>query len=78
MAHISIALDTWKLPIYERHLTEAGYTCQAGPGLIADDPDHISLRIAVYEMDDALSAALQAAAMEAAWPGGPPHDGEKK
>lgn len=72
MAHISIALDAWKLTIYTRHLTEAGFACQPGPGLIADDQEHISLRIAVYEMDDALSAALQAAAMEAAWPGGPP------
>lgn len=71
MAHISIALDAWKLPIYERHLTAAGYACQPGPGLIADDPEHISLRIAVYEMDDALAAALQAAAMDAARTGPP-------
>lgn len=71
MAHISIALDLWKLPIYERHLTDAGYACQAGPGLIADDPEHISLRITVFEMDDALAAALQAAAMDAARTGPP-------
>lgn len=71
MAHISIALDRWKLPIYQRILTDAGFTCQPVPGLIADDPEHISLRISVYEMDDALAAALQAAAMDAARTGPP-------
>lgn len=71
MAHISIALDRWKLPIYQRALAEAGYQCQAGPGLISDDTEHISLRITVFEMDDSLAAALQAAAMDAARTGPP-------
>ena len=72
MANISIALDAWKLPIYERNLTEAGFTCQPGPGLIADDAEHISLRISGVTDMDKLDAVLKACLMEAAWPGGPP------
>lgn len=72
MAHISIALDAWKLPIYERLLTAAGFACQAGTGLIADDPEHISLHINVVDDMDKLDTVLKACLMEAAWPGGPP------
>jgi hypothetical protein len=28
-----IAIDDWKLPIFERHLTQAGYAYKRGPGL---------------------------------------------
>jgi hypothetical protein len=28
-----IAIDNWKLPIFDRHLTQAGYTYKKGPGL---------------------------------------------
>ena len=30
-----IVIDDWKLPIFERHLSQAGYTYEKGPGLIA-------------------------------------------
>lgn len=32
----AIAIDNWKLPIFERHLSEAGYTFEKGKGLTAD------------------------------------------
>jgi len=31
-----IAIDTWKLPVFDRHLSEAGYTYKKGPGLTKD------------------------------------------
>ena len=31
-----IAIDKWKLPVFDRHLSEAGYTYKKGPGLTKD------------------------------------------
>lgn len=31
-----IAIDAWKLPIFERHLTGAGYSFTSGAGVTAD------------------------------------------
>lgn len=31
-----IAIDTWKQPIFERHLGQAGYAYKTGPGLTTD------------------------------------------
>lgn len=32
MKKAAIAVDHWKLPIFERHLTEAGYVYERGEG----------------------------------------------
>lgn len=31
-----IAIDAWKLPVFDRHLSDAGYTYKKGPGLSID------------------------------------------
>ncbi len=31
----AVMIDDWKLPIFERHLSQAGYVYQKGPGLTA-------------------------------------------
>lgn len=69
MAKVSIAIDRWKVPIYERHLSEAGYASEHAPGLIPD-PDHLFLKIQADDLD-ALNPVLHAAAMEAARYGAP-------
>jgi hypothetical protein len=33
---VGIALHDWKLPIFERHLSQAGYAYKKGAGLTAD------------------------------------------
>lgn len=33
---VGIAIDAWKLPIFERYLTAGGFTYTQGPGLTAD------------------------------------------
>ena len=63
-----IAIDAWKLPIFERHLTQAGYAFEQGPGLTADTLLLSVTTDAVY----ALSVVLRAANTEAAMMGKPP------
>jgi hypothetical protein len=36
VAKAGIAIDNWKLPIFERHLTKAGYAFKWTPGLTED------------------------------------------
>jgi len=36
MSTCGIAIDAWKLPIFKRVLTNAGYTFTKNPGLTAD------------------------------------------
>lgn len=31
-----VAIDSWKLSIFEKHLTEAGYTYETRPGVTSD------------------------------------------
>jgi hypothetical protein len=30
---VGIAIDTWKLPYFEKHLKASGFTTKSGPGL---------------------------------------------
>lgn len=57
-----IAIDDWKLPIFNQHLVDAGYRYESGPGLTGD-----TLLLTV-ETDDAkaLEAVVRAANTEAA------------
>lgn len=36
MSKAAIAIDSWKLPIFERHLKQSGYAYEQGKGLTQD------------------------------------------
>lgn len=36
MLRAAIGIDDWKLPIFERYLSEAGFTYEQGAGVTAD------------------------------------------
>ena len=57
-----IAIDEWKLPIFERHLSQAGYTHVKGRGLT---PGTLILTV-VTENVTALQDVVRAANNEAA------------
>lgn len=57
-----IAIDDWKLPIFERHLTQAGYAYTQGPGLSSGT---LLLKVTT-ENAQALHAVVLAANTEAA------------
>lgn len=58
----AIAIDTWKLPIFDRRLTNAGYSYEKSPGLTADT---LFLSV-VFEDVKALETVIRAANAEAA------------
>lgn len=57
-----IAIDDWKLPIFDRHLSQAGYAYEKHPGLTADT---LTL-IVVTDDAKALEVVVRAANTEAA------------
>ena len=58
----AIALDDWKLPIFDRRLTSAGYSYEKHPGLTND-----TLTLTVITDDvEALEKVVRAANTEAA------------
>lgn len=59
---IAIALDVWKLSIFERHLTQAGYVWTQSVGVTEDTP----LLIIETESPEALHGVVRAANTEAA------------
>lgn len=67
MTKVGIAIDPWKLPIFERHLTQSGYTFE-NAGLLHKDA--LLLRVDTTNVD-ALAAILKAANTEAARTGKP-------
>lgn len=67
MTKVGIAIDPWKLPIFERHLTQSGYTFE-NAGLLHKDA--LLLRVDTTNVD-AISAILKAANTEAAHTGKP-------
>lgn len=62
-----IVIDEWKLPIFERHLSQSGYTHEKGPGLV---PGTLLLTV-VTENVTALGLVVRAANQEAARTGKP-------
>ena len=61
----AIVIDDWKLPIFERHLAQAGYAYEKGPGLTAN-----TLLLTVKtENVEALGVVVKAANTEAAMTG---------
>ncbi len=62
MKKAGIAIDSWKLPIFERHLKQGGYTYQEGAGLT----DDTRMLYVSTENLEALSVVVGAANIEAA------------
>lgn len=63
----AIAIDGWKLPIFERNLSQSGYAYEKGPGVTADT---LILTINTDNLE-ALSGIVKAANTEAARTGAP-------
>jgi len=63
----AIAIDDWKQPIFERHLSQAGYAYATGPGLTSDT----RLMTVTTENPQALEIVVRAANTEAAMTGAP-------
>ena len=60
---VGIAIDSWKLAIFERHLESAGYAFESHPGVAADTLTLIVVTDSVSE----LRPIVEAANNEAAW-----------
>jgi hypothetical protein len=58
---IAIAIDDWKLSIFERHLAQSGYTYKTGPGLTSD----MMILYVVTDNAVALGEVVRAANLEA-------------
>lgn len=67
MAKAAIAIDDWKLPIFERHFSQAGYAYEKGSG-----PTSGTLLLTVKTKNvEALGIVVMAANTEAARTGSP-------
>lgn len=62
MTKAGIVIDTWKLSIFERHLTQSGYTYENKGALTKDS---LLLRVSTSNLD-ALAEVVKAANTEAA------------
>lgn len=67
MKTAAVVIDNWKLPIFEKHLKDAGYTYKQFPGLT---DDALVLKVD-YEWVAALNPIIQAAYHECATKGKP-------
>jgi hypothetical protein len=65
MKTAAIAIDAWKLPIFERRLTQAGYSFTNAGTLV---PGTLILSVSTENLD-ALAEVVQAASAEAAMTG---------
>lgn len=64
---VGIAIEKWKLPIFSRHLKQAGYSYDDGAGVTAD-----TIMLYVHTLDaEALKKVVIAASTEAARTGAP-------
>lgn len=57
MLKAGIAIDAWKLPIFKRHLSKAGYTFEQAPGLTADTLTLTVLTASAKELEVVVRAA---------------------
>lgn len=62
MKQAGIAIDDWKLPIFERHLSQSGYTYNKSPGL---SPGTLLLTVKTENLE-ALEVVVRAANTQAA------------
>lgn len=67
MKKIAIAVDNWKLPIFERHLTQSGYALKNN-GQLTEACLILSVET---ENVEALAFVIKAATLEAAMTGAP-------
>ena len=58
---IGIAIDSWKRPIFERHLSQSGYAFDVGPGVVGT-----LLMTVTTDNAEALEVVARAANTEAA------------
>jgi hypothetical protein len=65
MKTAAIAIDAWKLPIFERHLRQSGYSFTNAGTLV---PGTLILSVSTENLD-ALAEVVQAASAEAAMTG---------
>jgi len=65
MMKAGIAIDTWKLPIFERHLTQAGYSFENQGQLMKE----VKVLSVTTDNVDALQVVIKAANTEAAQTG---------
>jgi hypothetical protein len=64
MLKAGVLIDAWKLPIFERHLSDAGFSYEQAPGVT---PDTITLRIMTASASvEGLRTVVRAANAEAA------------
>ena len=70
MAKAGIVIDNWKLPIFERHLTQAGYAYKWTPGL-TEDTGVLSVEMERPSQAATLHPIVKAANDEAARTGAP-------
>ena len=61
MQKAAIVIDAWKLPIFDRHLSQAGYSYDKMPGIT----DKTLLLTVLTENLEALSGIVQSANKEA-------------
>jgi hypothetical protein len=57
MPKAAIAIDDWKLPIFERHLVGAGYEFEQHPGLTSDTLTLTVVTPSVEELEVVVRAA---------------------
>ena len=53
----AICIDAWKLPIFERHLTQSGFTFETHPGITDDS---LTLKVDTDSGGDLVNACTQA------------------
>lgn len=53
----AIAIDDWKLPIFERHLSEAGYAFEQTPGVTENTLILMVHALSVKELEKVVRAA---------------------
>lgn len=62
MKTAAVCIDSWKLPIFKRHLDEAGYSYTEGPGIT----DNTLMLKVKYEWAADLTPVVEAANQECA------------
>lgn len=70
MAKAVIVIDNWKLPIFERHLSQAGYAYKWTPGF-TDDTGVLTVEMDRLTQAATLQPIVKAANDEAARTGAP-------
>lgn len=57
MLKAAVVIDDWKLPIFRRHLIDAGYSFTEGPGVTADTLTLMVMTNSVLDLKPVIQAA---------------------